>query len=104
MGGSAKPIASILTEVVKQMWSLHWQYILLLILFIALIKILDGRAGSLIYNIIYFGILFVIIAVKGVEVLLSLYFDFICLLLYKVSYYFTGRILRKIKLRKYNYD
>lgn len=99
---SVKLIASILTETAKQMWSLYWQYILIFILFTALVKVLTGKIGSLIYNIIYFGILFVIIVMRGFEILLDPYFDFICLLLYVVSYYLTGRILKKVKPKRYN--
>jgi len=98
-----KILVPILTETARLLLSSYLEYILIIILFTALTKILAGRIGSLIYNTIYFGILFVIIAVKGFEILFNPYFDFICLLLYGVSYYLTGRILKKIKPGKYNW-
>ncbi|MCK5475453.1 MAG: hypothetical protein KAI71_02635 [Candidatus Pacebacteria bacterium] len=99
LGEGPKILASILMETTKQLLSSYWQCILFLILFTALIKILAGKIGSLIYNLIYFGILFVIIAISGFEILFNPYFDILYLLFRPVSFFLTGCILDKLKPR-----
>jgi len=103
MDEGTKFVASAFEVAVKQILLAYWQYILIFIMIIGLVKILTGRIGSLIYNIIYFGILFGIIAIKGFEILFDPLFDIIYALLYPVSFYLTGRILEKISPRYYDY-
>lgn len=83
----------------------HWVLILIVLSIFLIISIfiaLDGSwgfFGSLMYNYLYFGILFVIGLVKGPEVFLSEYFEFFCLLLlYPVCYRIVGMILNKFDL------
>lgn len=61
------------------------------------LKLIFGRVGSAIYDVFYFGILFLIITIFGIGILLSPAFDIIYALLYPISYFLTGRVLNKIK-------
>lgn len=81
-------------SMLKVMIKTTWPYFLILMLFAALVKLLTGRIGSLIYNTIYFGILFLVITIGGLEILFNPYFDFIYILFYPVSYFLTGLILK----------
>jgi hypothetical protein len=94
-----KEAVSMLRTIIKALWPTVWPYVLIFVLFVAIVKILSGRIGSLIYNIIYFGILFLIIAIWGLEILFSPYFDVIYALLYPVSYFLTGLIHKKARSR-----
>lgn len=84
----------------------HWFLILIVLLVFLIISIfiaLNGRwgfFGSLMYNYLYFGILFILGLIKGPEVFLSEYFEFFCiLLLYPFCYIIVGRILNKFNLK-----
>jgi hypothetical protein len=77
----------------------YWPYIIIFILLFFLSRFLDRGIGSVIYNIFYFGILSMIIALKGFDILFSPYFDLACVLVYLLSFYITGLILREIKPR-----
>lgn len=83
----------------------YWPYFLggfFVLLMVATIKLASGQwgaMGSLIYHVIYFGILGVIIAVKGVEILFDPIFDLIYILLYRVAYWLTGLILKQLRGR-----
>lgn len=88
----------------------HWLLILSILLGLLIISIIIalmgrwGFFGSLMYNYLYFGILFIIGLIKGPEVFLSEYFEFFCfLLLYPVCYYIVGLILDKTGIRRLNY-
>ncbi len=56
-----------------------------------------GQLGSIIYHVIFFGILAAAIAIKGWEILYNPYFDIAYFLLYKFSYFITGLILRPFR-------
>ena len=84
----------------------HWGLILIVLfalLILAIIIAIGGRwgfLGSLLYNYLYFGILFILGLIKGPEVFLSEYFEFFCLLLlYPACYYAVGVILDKLEVR-----
>ncbi|MDD4036540.1 MAG: hypothetical protein PHS45_04385 [Bacilli bacterium] len=84
----------------------HWLLILSIlfgILIISIIIALIGRwgfFGSLMYNYLYFGVLFILGLIKGPEVFLNEYFEFFCiLLLYPVCYKIVGIILDKTGLK-----
>ncbi len=84
----------------------HWLLILSIlfgILIISIIIALMGRwgfFGSLMYNYLYFGVLFILGLIKGPEVFLNEYFEFFCiLLLYPVCYKIVGIILDKTGLK-----
>jgi hypothetical protein len=57
-----------------------------------MIKLLEGRVGSLIYNLVFISILAVAVIFKGFAILFSLNFD----LIYMGSYVITGLILRTL--------
>lgn len=79
--------------------------LLFMLLIIASVKAMLGRTGalgSLLYHIFYFGILGIIIKVKGLEVLFNPYFDLICAIVYRFCYWLTGLILNKFR-RRYPY-
>lgn len=84
----------------------HWLLILSILfglLIISIIIALMGRwgfFGSLMYNYLYFGVLFILGLIKGPEVFLNEYFEFFCiLLLYPVCYKIVGIILDKTGLK-----
>jgi hypothetical protein len=89
--------ASMVENVIKVIWKSHWSHIIFFILCIAVLKIFTGRIGSLIYNIIYFGLLIIILLIGGLKILFSPAFDFIYSLLYPIAFFLTGRILRKVR-------
>ena len=95
---SAKEAAVLALEpMLKKLLLDHWKNILIFILLALLVKILEGRFGSAIYNTIYFGILFLILVIAGLKILFNPYFDIIYALLYPVSYLLTGLILKRIR-------
>lgn len=53
-----------------------------------------GALGSLLYHVLYFGILGTIIWIKGPGILLSDYFDLMIAILYPLCYWLTGQFLR----------
>jgi hypothetical protein len=77
--------------------------ILFVVLVVAMLKAMMGRwgtLGSVIYNFLYFGILFVIGLIWGPDVFVSDFFHAACtLMLYPVCYAITGYILDKIGVR-----
>lgn len=97
----ASSSASLLRSTIKQILPTTWPYLAIFVVFVIASKLMEGRIGSLIYNFIYFGILAIIVAVKGLDVFFSSYFDIIYALLYLISYFLTGLILKKIRGRNY---
>jgi hypothetical protein len=90
----------------------HWLMIMLFLLFIAavaLTKAMMGRwgmLGSVIYNFLYFGVLFLILLIWGTDFFANDLFKPLCtVILYPVCYRITGWILdrsgfkRKYQLR-----
>ena len=84
----------------------HWLLILSILFGLLIISIIIalmgewGFFGSLMYNYLYFGVLFILGLIKGSEVFLNEYFEFFCiLLLYPVCYKIVGIILDKTGLK-----
>lgn len=77
--------------------------VLALIFIIALGKALTGSWGMLggvLYNYLYFGILFCVGLIKGPEVFVSEYFEVACaIILYPTCYLLVGKILDSFNLR-----
>lgn len=76
--------------------------LLFVLLIIASVKAMlgwTGALGSLLYHVFYFGILGIILKVKGLEILFNPYFDLICAVIYHVCYWLTGLILRSFRRR-----
>lgn len=81
----------------------HWLTVLLLIfgvMVLALFKAMIGEwgmLGSLLYNLIYFGTLFIIGLIWGPEFFLNDFFNAFCaVILYPVCYKIVGLILKKL--------
>lgn len=86
----------------------HWVAVLagLLIIFvIALIRaFLTGRwamLGSVVYNYLYFGALFLIGTIWGPEVFANDYFKITLAILYVTCFILTGKFLNKIGVRRF---
>lgn len=95
---SAREAAALALEpMLKVLLLAYWKNILIFIVLLLLVKIIEGRFGSAIYNTIYFGILFLILVIAGLKILFNPYFDIIYASLYPVSYLLTGLILKRIR-------
>lgn len=84
----------------------HWVAILgwLFVIFVfALVRaFVTGRwamLGSVVYNYLYFGILFLVGLIWGPEVFANDYFKIFLAILYGVCFWATGRFLKKIGVR-----
>ncbi len=85
----------------------HWLVILGILIFVFLItfaRALTGRwgmLGSVLYNYLYFGILFVVGLIKGSDIFVSEYFEIICaVILYPFCYFTVRVILDKFGIRR----
>lgn len=83
----------------------NWDIVIIIlftILMIAGIKAIGGRwgmLGSVLYNYLYFGILFIIGLIWGPTIFVSNFITIFCtIILYPVCYFFVGVILDKVKL------
>jgi hypothetical protein len=88
--------------------SQHWLSVLIGLLMIfafALARaVFTGRwalLGSVVYNYLYFGILFLIGTIFGPEVFASDYFKIVLAIIYFVCFAITGSFLRKIGVRRF---
>ncbi len=86
----------------------HWLAVLIIffLIFVTVtVKAMTGRWGSLgsfLYNILYFGILFIIGLVWGPEVFVSDYFNAaMTVILYPTCYFLVGIILDKTRARSF---
>jgi|GEM_PF-1124842 hypothetical protein len=75
------------------------------LLVVSLVKAMTGwwgMLGSILYNLLYFGILFVVGLIFGPEVFISDYFHELCvLILYPICFFVVGLILGWIGVRKF---
>ena len=92
---------SILIQFLKENW-LPISLILFIIFVLFTLRAMVGRWGSLgsfLYNLIYFGTLFVIGLIWGPEIFLSDFFNTACaVILYPICYILVGVILDKINV------
>lgn len=86
----------------------HWIAVLIglfAIFIIALIRaFITGRwamLGSVVYNYLYFGALFIIGMIWGPEVFANDYFKIVLAVLYVVCFILTGQFLSKIGVRRF---
>ncbi len=79
--------------------------ILVLVLVVAILRSLVGywgMLGSVLYNYLYFGILFIVGLIKGPEVFVSEYFElFLMVILYPLCYLAVRFILDSFNLRRH---
>lgn len=77
---------------------------LVAIFIIALVRAVMGRwgmFGSVLYNYLYFGLLFFVGLIWGSDVFVSDFFHLACtIILYPICYYVVGQILDKSGLRR----
>ena len=60
-----------------------------------------GPLGSLLYNVLYFGVLFVIGLIWGPEIFLDDFFKVVCVvILYPICFRLVGYMLDKMGVRK----
>ena len=102
-------------KVFRMLWDIGMTYLaqhlvvvlsglLVLFLFTLVRAVITGRwgmLGSIIYNYLYFGTLFIIGSIWGPEVFANDYFKIVLLLLYITCFIITGKILRKTGIRRY---
>lgn len=86
----------------------HWISILVFlvsVLIIALVRAFTtGRwamLGSVVYNYLYFGVLFIVGIIFGPETFANDYFKIFLVILYVVCFIITGYFLRKIGVRRF---
>lgn len=84
----------------------HWMVvvtILIVTLIVAIIRAIIGRwgmLGSVLYNYLYFGILFAVGLIWGSDVFVSNWFSVVCtVILYPVCYFVVRLILEKTGLK-----
>jgi hypothetical protein len=98
-----KLVARIFWDTLMSFLHAHWFAVmtgLFILLVIATLKAMMGRwgaLGSLIYNLLYFGTLFIVGLIWGPEIFINDFFNVACaVILYPICYYITGQILNKI--------
>lgn len=103
-----KQSAHILWDVLLSLLIKHWLYVvsfIFVVLIIATIKAMFGRWGSLgsvLYNLFYFGALFIIGLIWGPEIFIDNFFNAIyTVILYKLCYHLVGLILDKVKRHQF---
>lgn len=97
-------------KVARMLWgsslaflSEYWLAVMLtifVILIVATFKAMLGHwgaLGSLLYNLFYFGFIGTLVWIYGLEIFFNSYFDLLCFIIYVVSYYLVGLILKKFR-------
>lgn len=86
--------------------SLNWLSVFLFFLFLfifSLARAINGRwgmFGSILYNYLYWGILFILGLIFGPKIFANLFIDIALFILYLVCYALVGRILKVLHLKK----
>lgn len=78
--------------------------LLLFFLIASFIKAINGRwgmFGSIAYNYLYWGILFVAGLIFGPKIFANTFIDILYFLLYLGCYWLVGKLLRKLNLKRY---
>jgi hypothetical protein len=103
MESSTKMVAHIMWSTLLSYLAVHWiaTILILFVVFVfVFIKAKLGRWGSLgsfLYNLFYFGTLFIIGLIWGPEVFLGDWFKVACTaLLYPICYYLSGYAMEKL--------
>jgi hypothetical protein len=106
---AAKEVARLLWSALLSFLAQHWlaaMGLLFLVFVFATLKAMMGRwgtLGSVLYNFIYFGILFIIGLIWGPEVFLNDFFKAACaVILYPICYLAVGIILDKTGVRSFS--
>jgi hypothetical protein len=86
--------------------SSNWISIIFLLLFflaVSLIKAINGRwgmFGSIIYNYLYWGILFILGLIFGPKIFANTFVDILLFILYIICYWLVGKILRELNFKR----
>lgn len=86
--------------------SSNWLSVFLLFLFLfifSLARAINGRwgmFGSMLYNYLYWGILFILGLIFGPKIFANLFIDIALFILYLICYALVGRILTVLHLKK----
>lgn len=94
--GSHILLANALNEATSDAWAIQRGWILFIVMVFLVKKFSDRGIGSLVYNLIYLIIAFILILIFGWIVIFNIWF----FLLYPLSYFLTGVLLRKIGIWK----
>lgn len=85
----------------------HWGWVIVALVSIFVLSVLNyfatGRwamLGSVLYNYLYFGTLFVITLIFGPEVFANDWFKIVLFVVYVVCFILVGKILRKTGIRR----
>lgn len=85
----------------------HWGWVIVALVAIFILSVLNyfatGRwamLGSVLYNYLYFGTLFVITLVFGPEVFANDWFKIVLFVVYVVCFILVGKLLRKVGIRR----
>ena len=104
---ASKEAAILIWSVIKSLLIEWWPWILgvlFIFFFLAVTKALFGQwgmLGSLLYNVIYFGILLLIVLIFGPEVFVNDYFNLaMAAMLYPLVYFIVGLVLTKLRVRR----
>lgn len=92
---------------ITQFLTEHWGWVIVALVAIFFLSVLNyfatGRwamLGSVLYNYLYFGTLFVITLVFGPEVFANDWFKIVLFIIYVVCFILVGKILRKTGIRR----
>ena len=92
---------------IKEILVAHWGMVLITLVLILLLAIVEyfvtkrwAMLGSVLYNYLYFGILFLIALIFGSDVFASDWFKIVLFIVYVVCFVAVGKFLRKIGVRR----
>ena len=87
---------------VKQLLVEHWGFVIIALVSILVLAVLNYLAtdrwamlGSVLYNYLYFGILFVITLIFGPDVFANDWFKIVLFIIYVVCFISVGKLLKK---------
>lgn len=87
----------VLGKTANELWLHSRSYIIFAVLLFFVIKFWEKGIGSVVYNLIYFGIAIILIKIYGFEIIFNSLFDLLSLL----AYILTGYLLRKFHVWRY---
>ena len=92
---------------IKELLIQHWGWVIVALVTILLIAILEylvtrrwAMLGSVLYNYLYFGVLFIVALIFGSDVFASDWFKIVLFIVYVVCFIAVGKFLRTIGVRR----
>lgn len=98
----ATMVWSVLMSVLQQYWISIIIFLIVLLILSSIPAFTKHRWGcfaSVLYNYLYFGILFIVGLIFGSEIFASAIFDVLAIILYVLCFRMVGTILRKLRLK-----